>query len=101
MDRPGAVRHQDDGRDRAGGVSGGWDGRAEDEGRGALQQRCRVVRDADRHEWWRDRRLRVDAAVRAGGVSLRAMVGGLVSWRRTWWWRLRRPANLLGQDGAG
>ena len=34
------------------------------------------------------------------GVSLRAVVGGLVPGRGTGWWRLRRAADLLGENGA-
>ena len=48
----------------------------------------------------RARGLRVDAAARAGGLPLDAMVGGLVSGRRARRRWLRRAAHLLGEDGA-
>ena len=44
--------------------------------------------------------VRVDAAARARGVPLGAVVGGLVSGRRAGRRRLRGAAHLLGEDGA-
>src|SRR5215217_689609 len=42
----------------------------------------------------------MDATAHARGVPLGAMVGGMVSRRGAWRWRLRGAADLLVEDGA-
>ena len=104
VDRPDSVRHQDDRRHRAGDLrseSRARHRRAQDQSRRALRKRRRTVGASRRHERRRARRIRVDAAARARRVSLRAVVGGMVSGCRARWRRLRRATDFLGEDGAG
>ena len=104
VDGPRSIRDQDDRRHHSGSVRrprGRRHGQTQGWIDSALRERRRrALGSSGQNHRQRDRGLCVDAAARAGRISLCPVVGGVVSWCGARRWRLRGTANLLRENGT-